>query len=165
MLNLQLKKKANRNNSNIFEEVFYWYLREHFSWVTKIYSQEWMTQRFLKKNQFVEKQDDNQLNTHKCFSRCKVYVFFFCDTTTNFKKSPKIQWKFDYIYDRIEFIFGQVLQISCQILMHVSSEILNLRFEFETGQNRPVNRTKKTLFLLLFNLIVIGIMSCIEVFI
>ena len=57
----------------------------------------------------------------------------------------EIQSKLDCICETIEFILGQVLEISCQTLMHFSSEILNLRFEFETGQNRPVNRTKKTL--------------------
>ena len=88
------------------------------------------------KIQSIRKQDENQLNTHKCVWKSEVYVFFFLfDTTKNLEKPPKIQSKF-------EFMNEQVPKFSFKKLIHLSTQNLNLGLEFKTGQNHPVNRTK-----------------------
>ena len=71
-----------------------------------------------------------------CFEIRSIRFFFFCDTTKNLEKPPKIQSKF-------EFMNEQVPKFSFKKLIHLSTQNLNLGLEFKTGQNHPVNRTKK----------------------
>ena len=53
-----------------------------------------------------------KLNTHKCFFKMWSMCFFFCcDTTKNFKKSPKIQSKFDYICNIIDVYLKKSLKV------------------------------------------------------
>ena len=69
-----------------------------------------------------------------CF-KIRSIRFFFCDTTKNLEKPPKIQSKF-------EFMNEQVPKFSFKKLIHLSTQNLNLGLEFKTGQNHPVNKTK-----------------------
>ena len=57
---------------------------------------------FFSKFNALENRKIIKLNRHKCFFKMRSVHFFFCDTTKNFKKSPKIQSKFDYICNIID---------------------------------------------------------------
>ena len=61
-------------------------------------------QHFFIKIQSIRKQDENQLDTHKCVSKCEVYIFF-CDAAKNLEKSPKIQSKFAFMNEQVPEIF------------------------------------------------------------
>ena len=67
--------------------VYWWFVKQNMRTLIT-----WNMSNFpsviFNKIQSIRKQDENQLNTHKCVSKSEVYVFFFLAIPLKISKSP-----------------------------------------------------------------------------